>query len=291
MNFAERMGFEQPKGIQIDSIDNGLKNRLWNVLIVHLISKLGSYVLSPHLSYESLSRFRDSFFETVWDRFLKMKHKSYLPDDEVIKHMESYFFRESPWYNPILLIEQCIQLAGRHCDLDLFISYLNQVLIEEKSGYRVINGQFAPITNDSEISSISEAIHQTKKFTSLEGGNVHLTAALQLLSDKKNPDYRNSIKESISAVEATVRTITQKDKFSDAITEFNKKAPIHGSLASGFKSLYGYTSDAGGIRHAIMDDTDCDLDDAKYMLVSCSAFINYLIGKALKAGISLEGQQ
>ena len=52
-----------------------------------------------------------------------------------------------------------------------------------------------------------------------------------------------------------------------------------------FVAIYGYTSDADGIRHAMIDDSKCDFEDAKYMLVSCSAFVNYLIMKATKAGV------
>jgi hypothetical protein len=51
--------------------------------------------------------------------------------------------------------------------------------------------------------------------------------------------------------------------------------------------MYGYTSDAQGIRHALMDEPNLSFEDAKFMLVSCSAFVNYLIAKAAKAGISL----
>ena len=46
---------------------------------------------------------------------------------------------------------------------------------------------------------------------------------------------------------------------------------LHAALKNGFSSIYGYTSDEGGIRHAMIDDNPCDFDDAKYMLVSCSA--------------------
>ena len=55
--------------------------------------------------------------------------------------------------------------------------------------------------------------------------------------------------------------------------------------------LYGYTSDADGIRHALLDESDLDFEDAKFMLVSCSAFTNYLKGKAIKAGIDFNNQQ
>ena len=47
-------------------------------------------------------------------------------------------------------------------------------------------------------------------------------------------------------------------------------------------------NDSSGIRHALMDESTCDFDDAKFMLVSSSAFINYLISKAQKAGIEIK---
>jgi hypothetical protein len=46
--------------------------------------------------------------------------------------------------------------------------------------------------------------------------------------------------------------------------------------------LYGYTSDTHGIRHALKDDSQPNAEDAKFMLVSCSAFVNYLVEKAQK---------
>ena len=63
------------------------------------------------------------------------------------------------------------------------------------------------------------------------------------------------------------------------------KSEIHGSLMAGFLKLYGYTSDEDGIRHAILDEPNVGLVEAKYMLVSCSAFVNYLIEKAAAAGL------
>ena len=40
---------------------------------------------------------------------------------------------------------------------------------------------------------------------------------------------------------------------------------------------YGFIQD--GIRHALLDASNISSSDAKYMLVSCSAFINYVLGK------------
>jgi len=54
---------------------------------------------------------------------------------------------------------------------------------------------------------------------------------------------------------------------------------MHHALIKGFSSLYGYTSEADGIRHALLEEPHVGFDEAKYMLVSCSAFVNYLIAK------------
>lgn len=55
---------------------------------------------------------------------------------------------------------------------------------------------------------------------------------------------------------------------------------IHKLLKSAFDKLYAYTNQPDtGVRHALMDD-DGDYvpqaEEALFMLVSCSAFINYL---------------
>ena len=45
-----------------------------------------------------------------------------------------------------------------------------------------------------------------------------------------------------------------------------------------FDKLYGYTSDADGIRHALLEEDKVTFEQAKFMLVVCSAFTNYVIG-------------
>ncbi len=50
-----------------------------------------------------------------------------------------------------------------------------------------------------------------------------------------------------------------------------------------FGTLYGYTSDADGIRHALMDLPTLTFDDAKFFLVVCSAFVNFAQAKVATA--------
>lgn len=54
---------------------------------------------------------------------------------------------------------------------------------------------------------------------------------------------------------------------------------LHPTLKNSFLILYGYTSDEGGIRHAMLTEPDLTIADAKYFLLSCTSFTNYLKSK------------
>ena len=75
----------------------------------------------------------------------------------------------------------------------------------------------------------------------------------------------------------------QIDTWNNRIVEF-KSDSINSSNSlidepnkSGFDKIYAYTNDKkNGIRHAIVEQpNEPDYYDAKYMIVSCSVFINY----------------
>ena len=160
---------------------------------------------------------------------------------------------------------------------------INRVLEEEKSGYRMLRGLITPITNIGELDSLKESM--STKYVSV---NTHMEKALQLFSQRRSPDYENSIKESISAVEAMCCIITNETGSQATLGKTIRKLKekgihIHSAMESAFSSLYGYTSDEAGIRHGGIDFTNAPAEDAKYMLISCSAFINYLVEKWAKA--------
>jgi hypothetical protein len=151
----------------------------------------------------------------------------------------------------------------------------NAVLEEHLSAYRFVGEILVPITSEEEITAVEQAMSHGSQF---KPAIAHLETALARLADRASPDYRNSIKESISAVEAVCQILTGDPKAT--LGQALKKIGIHPALEKGFSAIYGYTSDADGIRHALLEDSTVDTDDAKFFLVSCSAFINYLIAKS-----------
>jgi hypothetical protein len=66
-----------------------------------------------------------------------------------------------------------------------------------------------------------------------------------------------------------------------------KEIVLHSALKKAFNNLYGYTSDAKGIRHALLEEAELYPEDAKFMLISCSAFVNYLVSKISKTEIKI----
>lgn len=199
--------------------------------------------------------------------------------EECYARLRNYFF-QAKWYEVYDFIE-FVAMYGPERQRAKFMETANSYLERENSAYRFVGDQIAEITSAEEIEAVEEALLITDEF---RGARTHLSAALAMLSDRKNPDFRNSIKESISAVESLARKISKDDSgtLGAILKELERSKKLHPALKSAFSSLYGYTSDAEGIRHSLLDEGSLTKADAKFMLVCCSAFINYALDSIRK---------
>ena len=194
--------------------------------------------------------------------------------EEGLDVLRSHFFK-AKWYEVYDFVE-FVYAYGPRKSQDKFTEACNKYLERENSGYRFVDEKIVEISSKDEIAEIETAI---SKSTPYYGVRQHLSTAVSLLSDKKNPDYRNSIKESISAVEALCKIICKDEKatLGAALKILERKRKLHSALKTALTSLYGYTNDADGIRHALMEESNVSSATARFMLISCSAFINYVI--------------
>jgi hypothetical protein len=284
--FSQRMGITpSEKMFQIDSMDNELRNGLWNAFYKYYFEPSEQWQFgSPPIIDD---KFRPIFRE-IWEHYLKLSLSSLsiLYEDTGRKIKELF----NKWeYNKVYdFIDWIARLNYDDIiDIDGYIKYCNMILERENSAYRFIDKYLTQITDQIEIKEIEKAL-QISDELGLQGVKEHIKSALQLLSDRENPDFKNSFKESISAVESISKIISGKPKstLGDALNEIEKKIGLHGALKNGYSAIYGYASSSDGIRHGSIDESKVDYDDAKYMLVSCSAFVNYLIVKAQKGGIT-----
>ena len=265
--FSEKYGYKEPKEILYEDITDNLRNRIWNLFYQKEMLEGENDVLD----LERVLGHQETVAEKVADKFgfletaAKGKLKAFILDD-------------AEWYEVYDFIEGNLSfLEGE--EKEERIGQYNKILEQEKSGYRIVLGEVTPITNDIEIETIEQAA-----MTQFNSVNQHISKALAFYADLKNPDYENSVKESISAVEAMCCVITGLSGRQATLGVALKKLEEHGvhihkAMESGFNSLYGYASDENGIRHGGIDFKNVPSEDAKYMLVSCSAFVNYLIEK------------
>ena len=157
--------------------------------------------------------------------------------------------------------------AERICHYPDCKKEINDLFEQEFVGYRMIDRQINPISGKIEVNAINEALSNP-----FDGPRSHIKKALTLLSDREKPDYKNSIKESISAVESICQIIVNDNKVSlgQAINKLRENSiEIHPAFEEAIKKLYGYTSDKGGIRHAEgVGESDVSFAETKYSISS-----------------------
>jgi|WetSurMetagenome_2_1015567.scaffolds.fasta_scaffold107148_2 hypothetical protein len=279
-SFSERYGYTKPSEVLIrehitPEIQNAICNcydRLKNRFFISGLHR-GE---NPYIDME----------QYTWTYFLNLRESEF--GDEMNYHTVAISLindKSNPWYEKIKLIEFTIKYLYSFCKnnisynsiFDDFISDLNSEFKRLNFAYRIIDNIVIEVTSEEEITTIQETL-QNKNGTI----KMHIDDALKLCSPSK-PDYRNSIKESISAVEVFCKAKTDKDTLGDALKNLEKSdIIIPQTLKNAFIKLYAYTNDPKvGIRHALMNDDTYTpkAEEAIFMLVACSAFINYLTKK------------
>ena len=277
MRFSQRHGYKPVKSIvQREDVDDDLRVGMWNVLDLRIWSKGdNSWLTSRPVEYSVTQALWKDFFKEPLDEIPAEWRKAYA-------EIRSRYFNCS-WDEVLDFVEFVVQVRGAVRGKEI-AQDLNVVLERERSAYRFVELSVVEITSPEEIASIEDALAST---ASIPGVATHLRSAIDLLSDRDSPDYRNSIKESISAVEAMTNRVagTNGKTLGAALKQMNVN--LHPALDGAFSKLYGYTSDADGIRHALMDEPNLEFEDAKFMLVACSAVVNYLLAKAGRAGVAV----
>lgn len=292
LSFSQRIGKTPVRtSLQYEEIDKPLDNALWNWLDL-LIDKV--YHAELEIEYYA-------FAEKIWTDFFNLRLKDL---QEEMNHNNLGFEHSDSldalrieirnlwdgtnikWYRKYDLINFILDLISEVYNnhafgllkpnaFDLLVEDCNSILKKHLAGYTIISNELVPITSEIEVQSIEESLN-----TSWSSINKHIKQSLQLLSNRNNPDYRNSVKESISAVEAVCK-IALDDKniaLGRALKKMQKNTVVWDNhyLFSAIEKLYIYSNNSGS-RHSIPEDeVKVSLEEAKFVLITCSAFVNYV---------------
>lgn len=264
--------------MQINSMDEHLRTGIWNTFYTNIYEDIRNYngYWVGHLEYIP---------KHIWTEFLKKDIAEFPSLASKFMYEMKYYFMKENWNKIFDLVELCISVLSNSNEnrREKFVNECNRILERESSGYRIINKIVTPITNNLEINEIKESINANSKNIA-----IHIQTAIEKLSDRNNPDFRNSIKESISAVETICREITGENTLGKAITKLESTGIIiNNQFKEGLEKFYAYTNSKNtGIRHSLLDSKETpSFDEAKFFLVICSAFVNYINSQKIKLDI------
>lgn len=268
--FSERNNITHKKAFQIEELDEETRNRIFN------------QIHRCYIVYTTEKDFEWKF-RIIYTNHLKRLSNDYLLTLGFIEEKFDFineYIQKAKWYEVFNLIEYIFNIESNDSEVKEGLKFnLNHIFLEEQVAYKIISWKITQITDEIEVESIEEAIAESPRVV-----KQHLKKSLEFLSHKTKPDYENSAKESISAVESTCRLILNDKNVTlgKALKKIEKENTIelNGSLKESFNILYGFTSSEDGVRHGSFDDKDLGYDLAKFLLVSCSAFTNYLLAKS-----------
>ena len=217
----------------------------------------------------------------IWTKYLDRRERDYVYGKDVINnYLENSRY---DWFEKFDIIEEALWFMedydvlfcqGRPLCFEHLKKDLNNEFERLNVGHRVVDDCISDIVTECELESVEMAVNRSDDHV-----KEHLQNAIMLYSQRPEADYRNSIKEAISAVESYCRKKTGEITLGKALKKLEDAGVlIHPRLKTAFEQLYAYTNNGDtGIRHAlIVGDHVPSHGEALFMLVSCSALINYL---------------
>jgi hypothetical protein len=271
--FSERHGYKPIRDqVQKESVDKQTRTLLWNYLKVVLWDDWESY----NYGWTTHSEHVNQLMRQMWVHHFKASLDN-LPEFDPYQTNSAYgimkrHFMEAKWFEVYDFLEFVVQNWSGGGE-DQIATGINSILEKEVCAFRFVDKKIVPITDELELEAIDRA-----SLNAPDAVKRHMSRAVELLSDRTSPDYRNSVKEAISAVEALCQTVTGDNKgtLGKLLGSVNG---LHPAFKAALSSMYGFTSDAEGIRHALLDEPTLTFTDAKFFLVQAAGFVNYISGK------------
>jgi len=270
--FSQRAGLAPiPPQLQMGEVSDELR-------------RLIEYYLCLEIDRESYAPYGSSVFDKKWLRVAKDIHVvlfkqsldtfSYSPFDNQNRY--SSFVRKSSIGGLFDFVEFLVRHPG--CSVELKRE-LASAFVAARAAYRVFDNKYiAAIGNEEQAAAFERAVRDAE-VSHAAAARKQLVAAGVALRDS---DWVGCVRESIHAVEAVaVRLAPGTDTLGAALRVIEQRGHLHGSLKAVFGSLYGYTSDEGGVRHALVfgDEAQVDEADALFMLGACASFVSYLLAR------------
>jgi hypothetical protein len=251
-----------------------VKNHILNLIYEYIYKEIADDFFVDNVFGDTAAL---SFAKSVWTDFFSgslleiAKNKSNQILQKINKEYNKLKWFEVYDYVEFILLNHPNKTTKMQLKRDLL-----RLFKSKRVPYEIIGNKICPseINDKEEIKEIEKTLNIPDKYKPVR---EHLLKALDKWADRKSPDYKNSIGESIKAVECLITILLGKE---GTLGKLIDELDIHPALRAGFGNLYGWRSDESGVGHGkSKEPLSCGEPEARYMLVTCSAFINYVIIK------------
>jgi hypothetical protein len=267
------MGIRQVRQLAREDMPDSLRTGLWNVAYRLLLEAYPDVVGS-----QRVRALIEAFEYLRLDRAVLAKRHG---NDQIEILRNQY--AALPWFKVYDLFEVLLALAPSRS----LSREVETVLREEGASFRVLDDLFVPITNDAELASVADAVKGSRA-AGLDGVLQCLEAALGHLGKRPDPEYKGAVQEAIHAVESLAMVVTgdPNGTLTGMLSLLAKKTEMHPQFKTALGNLYNWASD-DGIRHGSIDGRDVTEAEARFIVITSSAFINYVVLQAKTLGLKL----
>jgi hypothetical protein len=264
--FSQRIGARQLPKSGLEEASPALRTALWNVLY------------KPAFPEDNEHRERArAHARALWNHLgWRTDHSPQLPQQ--MREILAAEWFSCRWAEFFDLVEFSARLVATSFPptRQQWFEMLNRILEAKGCAYRFVAERLVPLTNAAEATEVARGAESGIAVVA-----AHIRAASRLLPPNVGANPRDSVRESFSAVEAALKHLSGNPAatLTEGLIAFEAKhGPIHPSLRQGLLTLYRYGTDDNGAHHALIEESAAVTgDDARFLLVICSAFANYLV--------------
>ncbi|MDP2283682.1 MAG: hypothetical protein Q8L06_06045, partial [Pseudohongiella sp.] len=198
------------------------------------------------------------------------------------ERLHGHLARRIATYDPFLEDER---VHVEKSDIQEYISTeLQRLFLEERLGYEFTDGQVRRAGRKHTIDLTTKA-QVVLGDPRLATARTHYQKALQFFRSPSHPDYANSVKESVCAVEAAGRELFPNSKaktLGELAAWFQKTTEVSmpKSLAKIIGDVYGYRNGGDGVAHGGASGGQPTAEVAEFILSVCASQIIYLVDLA-----------
>jgi hypothetical protein len=270
--FSQRAGIEPlPPQLKLGEVSSELRRLIF-------------YYLYLEIDRESYAPYNSAVFKEGWRwvamdlhvRFFKQPIDKFDYGAYENKKRLGDFIQRAKIGELFDLVEFLVRHRGCSAELKLDLA---GAFVTARATYRIFDDEcIAAIGTEEQAAAFERAVTLAEAKNATAARKQLIAAGIAL----RNADWAGSVRESIHAVEAmAVRLAPGTDTLGAALKVLEQRGRLHGSLKAAFGSLYGYSSDEEGIRHALVFDDAAQVDeiDALFMLGACASFVSYLLAR------------